>query len=84
MKRVTLSKTKLRILSCGFIYSRIYYGSTDHDIIALTKASPSLNYDFLIKAFRLQQNERELKNVGDTELNFSAIEFIYKQLHSQN
>ena len=47
-------------------------------IIALTKASPSLNYVFLIKTFRLQQNERELKNAGDTELNFSAIEFIYK------
>ena len=49
MKKVTLSKTKLRNLSCGFIYSRINYGSTEHDIIVLTNFSPSLNYDFLIK-----------------------------------
>ena len=49
MKNVTLSKTKLRNLSCGFIYSRINYGSTEHDIIVLTNFSPSLNYDFLIK-----------------------------------
>ena len=34
-------KTKLRNLSCGFIYSRINYGSTEHDIILLTKASAS-------------------------------------------
>ena len=49
MKKVTHSKTKLRYLSYGFIYSRINYGSTEHDIIVLTNFSPSLNYDFLIK-----------------------------------
>ena len=37
----------------------------------------------LIKSSWLKQNERELINVGDTELNFSAIKFISKQLHSQ-
>ena len=42
MKRATLSKTKLRNLSCGFIYSMINYGSTEHDIILLIKASPSV------------------------------------------
>ena len=42
MKRATLNKTKLRNLSCGFIYSRINYGSTDHDIILLIRASASI------------------------------------------
>ena len=42
MKRAKLNKTKLRNLSCGFIYSRINYGSTDHDIILLIKASASI------------------------------------------
>ena len=42
MKRATLSKTKLRNLSCGFIYSMINHGSTEHDIISLIKASPSI------------------------------------------
>ena len=42
MKRATLSKIKLRNLSCGFIYSRINYESIEHDIILLIKASASI------------------------------------------
>ena len=42
MKRATLSKTKLRNLSYGVIYSRNNYGSTRHDIILLIKVSPSI------------------------------------------
>ena len=37
-----LSKTKLRNLSYGFIHSWINYGSTEHDIIVLTKSSQPL------------------------------------------
>ena len=37
----------------------------------------------LIKGSWLKQNKKELNNVGDTELNFSTIKFISKQLHSQ-
>ena len=32
-----------------FVYSRINYGSTEHDIIVLTKGAPSLNLGFFIK-----------------------------------
>ena len=46
MKKVTLSKTKLRNLSCGFIYARINYGSTEHDIIVLTLCITSLEKSF--------------------------------------
>ena len=81
MKRVTLGKAKLRNLSSDFIYSRINYGSTEHDIVVLTKFSSSLNEDFLIKGSWLQQNKRGLNN--DTELSFSVIEFISNQLYSQ-
>ena len=81
MKRVTLGKAKLRNLSSDFIYSRVNYGSTEHDIVVLTKFSSSLNEDFLIKGSWLQQNKRGLNN--DTELSFSVIEFISNQLYSQ-
>ena len=37
-----VSKTKLRKLLCGFIYSRINYGSTEHDFIVLTLCILSL------------------------------------------
>ena len=83
MKRVTLGKAKLRNLSSDFIYSRINYGSTEHDIVVLTKFSSSLNEDFLIKGSWLQQNKRGLNNFDNTELSFSVIEFISNQLYSQ-
>ena len=37
----------------------------------------------LIKSSWLKQNKKELNKFGDTGLNFSAIKFILKQLHSQ-
>ena len=55
----------------------------DQQGMVLTKIYPSLNQDFLIQGSQLSQNERGLNSFGDTELNFSAMEFISKQLYSQ-
>ena len=80
MKEVTLSKTKLRNLPVVLFIQ----GSTmDQQGMVLTKIYPSLNQDFLIQGSQLSQNERGLNSFGDTELNFSAMEFISKQLYSQ-
>ena len=86
------------MLTCDFTKTGLYYGyfsrnvptfSTificlvSQEIIIVLSGRQYYNYNFLIKSSGLTQNEKELNNVGDTELNFLAIKFISKNLHTQ-
>ena len=64
-------------------FSTIFICLVSQEIIIVLSGPQYYNYNFLIKSSGLTQNEKELNNVGDTELNFLAIKFISKNLHTQ-
>ena len=64
-------------------FSTIFICLVSQEIIIVLRGPQYYNYNFLIKSSGLTKNEKELNNVGDTELNFLAIKFISKNLHTQ-